>query len=65
MAIPDFQSLMLPVLNVLKDRRLYSTAQIEEILFKKLRLTESERNASMKIAVLRFFITGFLGQRLI
>lgn len=45
MAIPDFQSLMLPVLNVLKDCRLYSTAQIEEILFKKLRLTESERNA--------------------
>jgi len=45
MAIPDFQSIMLPLLTALTDGQLRSTQQLDDALGPVFKLTEDERNA--------------------
>lgn len=44
MAIPDFQTLMLPMLEILADGKEYSVREIIELLSNKFQLTQDERN---------------------
>ncbi len=44
MAIPDFQTLMLPLLELLKDGRPVKLSEMVEIMSDKYNLTEEERN---------------------
>ena len=44
MAIPDFQTLMLPVLELLKDGKPVKLSEMVEIMSDKYNLTEEERN---------------------
>ncbi len=44
MAIPDFQTLMLPLLELLKDGKLVKLSEMVEIMSDKYNLTEEERN---------------------
>jgi len=44
MAIPDFQSLMLPILQILKDGRVRPSSEIREEMAQSFSLTEEERN---------------------
>lgn len=43
MAIPDFEKLMLPMLEVLKDGNEYKMKEVIEILAKKFQISEEER----------------------
>ena len=54
MDIPDFQKLMLPFLEVIKDGRVYSTEQIVEMLRVHFGLTMED----MKLKVLEIALTG-------
>jgi len=45
MAIPDFQSIMLPLLTALTDGQLRSTQQLEDALAPVFKLTDDERIA--------------------
>ena len=42
MAVPDFQSLMLPSLRVLKDGKVHTSAELNEVVARKLALTEAD-----------------------
>lgn len=44
MAIPDFQTLMLPLLELLKDGNPVKLSEMVEIMSDKYNLTEEERN---------------------
>lgn len=44
MPIPDFQSLMLPILQILKDGRVRRSSEIREEIAKRYSLTDDERN---------------------
>ena len=44
MAIPDFQTLMLPLLELLKDGKPVKLSEMVEIMSDKYNLTEEERN---------------------
>jgi len=43
MAIPDFQTLMLPLLKVVADGREYSLRDVVEVLAREFQLTDEER----------------------
>lgn len=43
MAIPNYQSLMLPVLEVLRDQKIHTSRELIEILSNKFNLTDEER----------------------
>lgn len=42
MAVPDFQSLLLPFLEVLKDKKVYSVKEIQTLLSSRFRLTDED-----------------------
>ncbi|MGN0017471.1 MAG: winged helix-turn-helix domain-containing protein [Candidatus Gastranaerophilaceae bacterium] len=44
MAIPDFQTLMLPLLELLKDGKPVKLSEMVDIMSNKYNLTEEERN---------------------
>ena len=44
MAIPDFQTLMLPLLELMKDEKVIKLSEMVEIMSDKYNLTEEERN---------------------
>lgn len=44
MSIPTFEEVMLPLLQIIKDKNEYSLRQVEESLTKHFQLTEEERN---------------------
>jgi len=44
MAVPDFQSMMLPLLELYSDKQEHGTQEIIEALSKKLKLTDEEKN---------------------
>ena len=44
MAIPDFQTLMLPLLELLKDGKVVKLSDMVELMSDKYHLTEEERN---------------------
>jgi restriction system protein len=43
MSIPDYQTLMLPVLRVAEDRREHTISEVAEIVSASFRLTEEEQ----------------------
>jgi restriction system protein len=44
LAIPDFQSIMLPVLKIVEDRQEHNQNEVKEMLASQYQLTEAERN---------------------
>ena len=50
MAIPDFQTLMLPLLKVLADKREYAMREVTTLLSDQFQLTEDERNLSSAVS---------------
>lgn len=48
MAIPDYQTLMLPLLSLLKDGKERSTTETYDILAKKFKITDEERKISLE-----------------
>ena len=44
MAIPDFQTLMLPLLELLKDSTVIKLSEMVDIMSDKYNLTKEERN---------------------
>lgn len=50
MAIPDFQSLMLPLLKVLADKQEYAMRDVTTALAEQFKLTEVERNLSSPVS---------------
>src|SRR5205823_9877226 len=44
MPVPDFQSLMLPLLKITEDGNEHSTTEVVETLAKQFGLTENDRN---------------------
>lgn len=50
MAIPDFQSLMLPLLKLLADKQEHAMREVTTLLSDQLQLTEEERNLSSEIS---------------
>lgn len=53
--IPDFQSLMLPLLKAIDDKREYSTTEILDILSSKFQLSEEELNQDLPSGVQKTF----------
>ncbi|MBP6739103.1 MAG: restriction endonuclease [Leptospiraceae bacterium] len=47
MAIPDFQSIMLPVLKFLGDKKDYQSKEIKDYICKEFKLTEEELNQKL------------------
>ena len=43
MPIPDFQSIMLPLLKILADGKVYKYREILEVLVREFQVTEAER----------------------
>ena len=50
MAIPDFQTLMLPLLKLLADKQEHAMREVTMVLSDQFRLTEEERNLSSEIS---------------
>lgn len=50
MAIPDFQSLMLPLLKLLADKQEHAMREVTTVLSDQFRLTEAERNLSSEVS---------------
>ena len=50
MAIPDFQTLMLPLLKVLADKQEHGMREVTTLLSEQFQLTEDERNLSSEIS---------------
>jgi restriction system protein len=50
MAIPDFQTLMLPLLKVLADKKEYAMRDVTTVLSDQFKLTESERDLSSPVS---------------
>jgi restriction system protein len=50
MAIPDFQSLMLPLLNVLADRQEHAMREVTTLLSDQFHLTEEERGLASAVS---------------
>jgi|SRR3989338_2694302 len=50
MAIPDFQSLMLPLLKALADKQEHAMREVTTLLSDQFQLTEDERNLSSEIS---------------
>lgn len=50
MAIPDFQTLMLPLLKVLADKQEYAMREVTTLLSDQFQLTEDERNLSSAVS---------------
>ena len=44
MAVPDFQSLMLPLLKIMSDGKEHITSEVVETLAQQLGLDENDRN---------------------
>jgi restriction system protein len=44
MTIPDYQTLMLPILSFSKDRKEHSLKEADDVLARDFQLTESDRN---------------------
>ena len=47
MAIPDYQTIMKPLLELLSDGREYKLAEIRDLLAPKFRVTQSERRRQL------------------
>ncbi|MDQ3021947.1 MAG: winged helix-turn-helix domain-containing protein [Bacteroidota bacterium] len=63
MPIPDFQSIMLPLLKFTSDKKEHSTTEALDVLTNEFNLTEEERNQFLPSGNQKVFITGFSGQR--
>jgi restriction system protein len=50
MAIPDFQTLMLPLLKALSDKREYAMREVTTLLSDQFHLTEGERNLASAVS---------------
>ncbi len=50
MAIPDFQTLMLPLLKLLADKREHAMREVTALLSDQFQLTEEERNLSSEVS---------------
>ncbi|MDD2720114.1 MAG: restriction endonuclease [Gallionella sp.] len=50
MAIPDFQTLMLPLLKLLADKREYAMREVTDTLSDQFGLTEEERNVASTVS---------------
>ncbi len=48
MAIPDFQSIMLPFLETLQDSQVRSTGEVTDLLAARFKLTDQERKELMQ-----------------
>jgi restriction system protein len=44
MAVPDYQSLMLPLLKISSDRNEHNLSETIEVLAQQLKLSEQDRN---------------------
>jgi len=55
MAIPDFQSIMLPFLEILQDGQVRTTAEVTDLLADRFKLTEQERQELMQSGQTHFY----------
>lgn len=62
MAVPDFQTIMLPLLRTIADQREYSIRDVIESLAKEFNLTEQDRYL---VASNICLIIGLAGQELL
>jgi restriction system protein len=53
LAIPDFQSVMLPVLKLLGDKKDYQSKEIKDYICKEFKLTEKEMES--KTSFFKFY----------
>jgi restriction system protein len=51
--VPDYQSLMLPLLKLLADNKVHSIHELIDILSNKFKLTEEDRNALLPSGIQR------------
>src|ERR1700720_22151 len=55
MAVPDFQSLMLPLLKLASDGQVHTPAEVVDRLAQELQLAEHDRNELLKSGQTRFY----------
>ena len=63
--IPDYQSIMLPLLLHVKDGQEYAVSDCIDFLAKKFTLTQDELNEWLPSKKQKHFTTGSIGLRLI
>ncbi len=62
-AIPDFQTIMLPLLKIASDGQEHSIREAREALSAEFKLSEEEKRRSFQVDGKRFSIIGSRGQR--
>jgi restriction endonuclease Mrr len=65
MPIPDFQSIMLPLLTEISDGQEHSTTKVYDRLATSFTLSEEELSKYYRVEIRKSFTTVYSGQRLI
>jgi restriction endonuclease Mrr len=65
MAIPDFQTIMLPLLEIAKDEKEHSHGEVSDALASRFELTDAEKKKYSPVEDRLDLITGWQGLGLI
>ncbi len=62
MAIPDFQSIMLPLMRYCRDEKEHNTGETADALAAEFKLSEEERKALLPSGVQEIFVNRLHGR---